>query len=150
MSLYKKTISLVTIITGLSLGACTTNAVSPIPYAPVSLEINIMQDAPELNVIGGVAEFTETWKAYQYLGYGGIVIFHNFDDQFVAFDMACPYEVDKDIPVSVGMSGQAVCPQCGSTYEIGYSQGYPIKGPSQLPMRQYNVATSGYDIRVYP
>ena len=132
------------------LEACTTNVVSPIPSSAVSLEINITQDAPQLNAIGGVAEFTEIWKPYQYLGYGGIVIFRNFDDKFVAFDMACPYEIDRTIRVSVNMAGQAVCPVCGSTYDLGYSEGFPVKGPSKFPMRQYQVSMSGDYLRVYP
>ena len=132
-----------------SLVACTNNAVSPIPNYAVSLEIT-MQDATELNTIGGVAEFTSTFRPNQYLGFGGIVIFHNFDDQFVAFDMACPHEIDRNTRVSVNMAGQAVCPKCGSTFDVGYSQGFPVKGPARYPMKQYHVAISGDKLRVYP
>ena len=132
-----------------SLVACTNNAVSPIPSYAVSLEIT-MQDATELNTIGGVAEFTSTFRPNQYLGFGGIVIFHNFDDQFVAFDMACPHEIDRNTRVSVNMAGQAVCPKCGSTFDVGYSQGFPVKGPARYPMKQYHVAISGDKLRVYP
>ena len=133
-----------------SLAGCTNNAVSPIPSYAVSLEINILQDAPELNAIGGVAEFTSASRPYQYLGFGGIVIFHNFDDQFVAFDMACPHEIDRNTRVSVNMAGQAVCPKCGSTFDVGYSQGFPVKGPARYPMKQYHVGISGDKLRVYP
>lgn len=132
------------------LGACTTNVISPIPNTAVSLEINILRDAPELNAIGGVAEFTSTIKPYQYLGYGGIVIFHNFDDKFVAFDLACPHEIERTTRVKVNMAGQAVCEKCGSTFELGYSSGIPTKGPAKYPMRQYKVAISGDNLRIYP
>ena len=132
------------------LGGCTTNVESPIPNSAVSLEINILRDSPELNIIGGVGEITSTFRPYQYLGYGGIVIFHNFDDKFVAFDMACPYEVDRTTRVSVNMAGQAVCAKCGSTFDLGYSSGFPVKGPSKYPMRQYHVAMSGDNLRIYP
>lgn len=133
-----------------SLTACISNVVSPIPNSAVALEINILQDAPELNTIGGIVEFTSTFRPYQYLGFGGIVIFHNFDDEFVAFDMACPHEVERTTRVSVNMAGQAVCAKCGSTFDIGYSQGFPVKGPARFPMKQYHVVIAGDILRVYP
>jgi len=130
--------------------ACENNYISPIPDMPVVLDIVIMSDAPELNVIGGFKEFVEPKSAFQYLGYGGIVVFRSFDDNFVAFDMACPYEIKRDVRVAVDMSGVAVCSVCGSKFDVGYGTGMPSQGPAKYPLRRYEVYPYGTDkLRIY-
>lgn len=119
-----------------------------IPDMPVSLSINIMQDAPTLNVQGGYIEINEPLKYGQFVGYGGIVIFHGFDDYFYAFDMSCPHECKRDVRIECSMAGMGVCPKCGSTFDIGFGTGFANKGPSKYPLRRYQVMVSGYNIRV--
>ncbi len=134
----------------MALTGCKNNVVSPIPSAPVSLEFNILRDAPTLNAIGGVATFVTPKYVYQYLGYGGVVVFHDFEDRFVAFDLACPNEIDPNVRVNVdSIPGEAICPQCGAVFDIGYGYGYPMSGDCRYPMKQYNVFVANYDVRVY-
>lgn len=98
------------------------------------------RDAPTLLSPGGVATFIKPKYVYQYVGYGGVVVFHNFEDTFVAFDLACPNEVDANVLLNVdSIPGEAICQLCGSIFDIGYSRGYPVAGPCKCPMRQYGV-----------
>ncbi|MGN0186513.1 MAG: hypothetical protein ACI392_02040 [Paludibacteraceae bacterium] len=137
------------VLSAVFLSGCKNNVVSTIPSAPVSLEFNILRDAPTLNAIGGVATFVTPKYAYQYLGYGGIVVFHDFEDRFVAFDLACPNEIDPNVRVNVDSIPEAICSKCGAIFDIGYSRGYPIAGECRYPMKQYNVMVANYDVHVY-
>lgn len=141
---------IVLLLAAVSLAACKTEVKTSVPSTRVSLEFNILRDAPTLNAIGGVASFVKPKYIGQYLGYGGVVVFHNFDDRFVAFDLACPNEVDPQVRLNVdSIPGEAVCPQCGAVFDIGYGHGYPVAGDCRNPMRQYGVAISNYDVHVY-
>ncbi len=124
------------------------NIESPIPEMAVQLSFNIMQDAPELNVIGGYKNFISATTYGQYLGYGGIVVFHGFMEEFYAFDLACPYEIKNDVRVEVNMAGVGECPQCGTQYDVGFGSGTPSSGPSAFALKKYKVLVSGYNLRV--
>lgn len=132
------------------LTACNhVNYESNIPDAAVSLTFNIYQDAPELDVVGGFKEFTKPPKIGEYVGYGGVLIFHDFNGNFDAFDMACPYENNPNIRVHASMLGNAVCDSCGSVFNIMYGGGLPISGPSPYALKAYHLTFSNGYIRVY-
>ena len=138
------------VVVALPLAACKKEARTSIPSTRVSLEFNILRDAPQLNANGGVATFIKPKYRNQYLGYGGVVVFHDFEDRFVAFDLACPNEVDPQVRLNVdSIPGEAICARCGAVFDIGYGRGYPVAGDCQSPMRQYSLSVSGYDVRVY-
>ena len=134
----------------MALTGCKNNVVSPIPSALVSLEFNILRDAPTLTVWPCVATFVTPKYAEQYLGYGGVVVIHTSEDRFAAFDLACPNEIDPNIRVNVdSILGEAICPQCGAVFDINYGRGYPIAGECRYPMKQYTVMVTNYDVLVY-
>ena len=132
----------------ISVSCENVNQTSPIPDMAVQLAINIMQDAPELNAMGGYKCYTQALTSGQYLGYGGIVIFHGFDDTFFAFDLSCPHEAKRDVRIEVNMGGTGKCPECGSVYDVGFGSGSPSSGPSKHILRQYKVIVNGYNLRV--
>ncbi len=141
----------ITILVTLLLSSCDDDRInqeSNIPYAPVRYSINMMQSAPELAVAGGFHTATEPRTYDEFLGYGGLVIFHAFDDQFYAYDLSCPHECKKDVRVEPSMAGIATCPECGSTFDIGFGTGFPTKGEAQYPLKRYTIIVSGYNIRV--
>lgn len=139
----KKIAKIMICLTALFAFSCEVNRDTTIPEMPVSLTIDIMRDAPELNVIGGFKEFVKPATIYQYLGFGGILVFRSFDDSFVAFDLACPHEIKRDVRVECDMSGIATCPKCGSTYDVGYGSGTPRSGAAAYPLRKYTVQPYG-------
>ncbi len=129
---------------------CENNVVSPIPNAPVRLEFNILQDEPQLNAVGGLATFVVPKYAYEAFGYGGVVVFHDFEDRLVAFDLACPNEVNPQIRLNVdSIVGSAICPKCGAVFDIGYGYGYSVSEICKYPMKKYNVVESNYNVRVF-
>jgi nitrite reductase/ring-hydroxylating ferredoxin subunit len=80
----------------------------------------------------------------EYTGFGGVIVYHALDDNFYAFDLACPVEANRTIRVEMDDDGiHAACPKCGSVYEFSAGVAFPIQGPSEESLRQYKVYTSG-------
>ncbi len=70
-------------------------------------------------------------------GYSGILIYHTFDDTYIAFDRACPYDhdcgklyVDKTLFSTI----DSTC--CKSEFSL-LTGGNATKGPATFPMKQY-------------
>lgn len=71
------------------------------------------------------------------LGYGGVCIFRDLDNRLGAFDLACPYENLRTVCLEVDMP-YAVCPMCGSKYDLSYGLGNPVGGPSKSVLKIYD------------
>lgn len=73
------------------------------------------------------------------VGFGGVLVVHNMFDEYKAFDLACPYEARRDVLVEVDNEVlYAVCPVCGTKYDIGTGYGAP-NGKSRHSLRTYDV-----------
>lgn len=77
--------------------------------------------------------FTET----TYTGFGGVLLISGTDPYSsepnvpLAYDMACPVECQRDIRVRIEDNPfYAVCPSCGSTYNVFDGGGTPVSGPA--------------------
>jgi hypothetical protein len=85
------------------------------------------------------------------IGFGGILVCSGigFDDYgntlYYAFDMACPYEVKRDIRVYPAENelGKVACEECGSVYDVGFGFGIPTSGPSKEALKRYRASLSG-------
>lgn len=119
------------------------NVDTSIPQMPVYFNLSLMKDAPELIGIGACKTFIQPIHISDAMGYGGIIIYHNVNDGYYAYDAACPYECDKNIRVVPDASGIAVCPKCSSKFDIGFGSGTPSKGPAKYNLRIYQVIRRG-------
>lgn len=76
-------------------------------------------------------------------GYAGVLQVCGFDSQLYAFDLCCPVEHNPSIKISVDESNlNAVCRECGSTYDIFYGTGAPIEGiaaQEKYSLRKYSI-----------
>lgn len=131
------------------LAACNNeiNVQNPVPEAPVNLTLNIMRDAPALDIQGNSYVITKPLTHNQYIGYSGLVIVHGLDDIFYAFDLCCPHEHKRETRVECSMIS-AVCPECNSRFDIGFGTGLSSSGPSAFPLKRYTVTQSGYDLHI--
>ena len=120
---------------------------NPIPTTSVYLNLDLTFEDKELKVI-------PSHKIYTYknintalgerAGFGGVLVIRNMLGEYKAFDMACPYEINPGIIVEVDNEIlYAICPKCGTKYEIGISSGVPSGGPGKHSLRQYNVIING-------
>ncbi len=121
-----------------------------IPAVPVNIyiDLNVNSSAP-LNFAGGYIYVTG--------GNKGIIVFHNFDDNYLAIERTCsyhPYDACNLITVDsngiifkcgkYNASAFEVC--CGSQFSI---EGYVNKGPATRPLRTYTVSKSANQLHVY-
>lgn len=121
-----------------------------IPVVPVNIyiDLNINTSAP-LNTLGG----------YIYVAGGnkGIILLHNYDDNYLAIERTCSYHpYDSCNLITMDNSGISlkcgsysgtnfnVC--CGSTFTI---EGYVSKSPATRPLRTYTVSKSANILHIY-
>lgn len=88
-------------------------------------------------------------------GYGGVLLIGGMDpftattDLPLAYDLSCPVEVKPDIRVEIeGDLYEAVCPVCGSHYDVTMGGGAPLSGPAasgkyKYGLRRYQCIPSG-------
>ena len=101
------------------------------------------------------------YNANTFTGYGGVILIMGLDSSTgtyepLAFDASCPVESRSDVMLSVSSQNfEAVCPQCGSHYNILTGSGGPIGGTAserRVGLRNYKVHPSvngGYIITNY-
>jgi hypothetical protein len=121
-----------------------------IPVTPVNIyiDLNLNSSAP-LNVLGG----------YIYISGGnkGIIVLHNFDDNYLAIERTCsfhPYDAcnlitmdNNGIILKCGKyNGTNFEACCGSEFTL---EGYVSKAPATRPLRLYNVTKSGNSLQIY-
>lgn len=77
------------------------------------------------------------WLERTMTGFGGVLLvcgidaFTNEANVPLAYDLACPVERKPDVRVNVeGELYEAVCPVCGSHYDVTMGGGGPLSGPA--------------------
>lgn len=88
-------------------------------------------------------------------GFGGVLLINGMDpytsstDVPLAYDLACPVEMKATVRVEVeGELYNAVCPVCGSRYDVTMGAGAPLSGPAatgdhKYGLRRYTCYSSG-------
>lgn len=89
-------------------------------------------------------------------GYGGLLIVCGLNPFTLeagvpmAYDLSCPVECKPDVRVrmeDVGVLPEAVCPVCGSHYDVVERGGAPVSGPAlshKYGLRRYEVRDGTY------
>lgn len=89
-------------------------------------------------------------------GYGGVLLISGVNPYTLeagvplAYDLSCPVECKPDVRISMqsdGLMPVAVCPGCGSHYDVVELGGSPTSGPAlsrKLGMRRYECREGGY------
>ncbi|MGD1845448.1 MAG: hypothetical protein ACFB10_08655 [Salibacteraceae bacterium] len=81
-------------------------------------------------------------------GSRGIVVYRLSNDQFMAYDRHCPYQVEDACQVAVDSSGvilEDAC--CGSRYII--TDGSVVRGPSAAQLQMYQTEFNGSVLRIF-
>lgn len=143
------------VILGVSLNlnsACrdTINANdTPVPSVPVNLTLNT--DLPAYYYL----KTPGTW-IYLEGGNRGVVLVHNFDGQYLAFDRTCSYQPDLSCS-RVSIDSTAYFFKCGEQQTDSFIKccdsqfqlnGLVNGGPAQFPLRPFQVSISGANIYI--
>ena len=86
-------------------------------------------------------------------GFGGVLLIGGMDPYTtetnvpLAYDLACPVERNANIRVRIDPgSFEAICPECGSKYDVTMAGGAPLSGPAaadKYGMRMYHCIPNG-------
>ncbi len=140
----------------LALSACSKVDDDRIPSMPVAINL---ADAGMWNVYGVsgtgihrrfIKELGEpagfTYTANTYTGFGGVLLIGGIDpfdgvtDQPLAYDLSCPVECKRNIRVAIDPANlEAVCPVCGSRYNVLSGGGTATSGEAYHHSPRYGL-----------
>lgn len=131
--------------------SCSKGLTSNAPSSnwPVYYEIDLNSSkAKPLLPSGGYIVVTEPELAHSALGFGGLLIIHaplpdSFGNEYYAYDLACPVEMDPIVKLFVNDKLEAECPSCHSAFAILYGGGNPTHGKAEKALTTYKVFRSG-------
>ena len=136
--------SLLCLLGLLLLCSCDKKYESSIPDTFVDIELYLSQEDWRLTESLSHKTFTQIRPPYiRAIGFGGVIVYHGLStgsigNDYYAFDMACPHEAHKGTLVEVDDSNiHAICPKCGSKFELIYGVGNPVSGPAKYPLKTY-------------
>ena len=99
-----------------------------------------------INYKGVVSPHGFPYNANTYLGYGGILLIGGVDpftaetNVPLAYDLACPVELSPTVRVGIDPDNlEAVCPVCGSRYDVVMAGGSPVGGPALTGEYKYGL-----------
>lgn len=140
------TIALAIGLTGLS--NCKKDDVPPvyneIPNVPVNITINT--ELPSYYHLKNVGTYV-----YEPGGSRGVLLIHNFDDRYYAFERTCTYKPDLQCS-KIYVDSIALNLRCGGFGDTSWVSccsslygfdGIPTNGPSRFQLKQYRVYQNG-------
>ncbi len=112
------------------------------PNVPFRLDLGIYSD---LGLLGpGELLFKD--------GYGvqGLIIYRDFDNNYLVFDRACTYEKDFSCKLNkdTSIDGALICPCCKSRFVIIEESADRFEGPATHPLVRYNAFIDGTLLRI--
>tara|TARA_B110000438_G_C15256999_1_gene412334 strand:- start:5 stop:421 length:417 start_codon:yes stop_codon:yes gene_type:complete len=124
-------ISIITILFG-----CEPQSPFPNTYVNIAIPINM----PEYNNL-------TIPLGYEYIigGLGGIIILRDLDNNFIAYDRACTYEMDADCIITGESTTYDAILHCGNCCESKFIivDGSVTEGPANQALKRYNTSLNG-------
>ena len=134
-----------TLLLFISVVACDDAYKSSIPDVAFELRYNIAV-FPSITQPGYFVKVEKNTHGIP-VGYAGIISDYG-DNNYIAFDAACPVEASRSVSINVQEDGlgNAVCPSCGTKYALS-SGGVP-EGEGTEYLKRYNVTVNGSTLLV--
>ncbi|MDE6561271.1 MAG: hypothetical protein K2K75_07825 [Muribaculaceae bacterium] len=99
-----------------------------------------------INWQGVVSPSGFPFNANTYVGFGGVLLIGGIDpftsdtNVPLAYDLSCPVECKQTVRVAIDPDNlEAVCPECGSHYNVITSGGSPVSGPALTGKYKYGL-----------
>lgn len=119
---------------------CENDDQRRIPNMQVYLELDLNGRFSTFRNQYDVVVYDKKETVKDFIGFGGILVNIDYQNRYGAYDLACPYEVNPLVRVHPNEIGtQAVCPECGSVFEIWNGTGMVSKTPSKWNLKRYQV-----------
>ncbi len=145
----RKFVSLLLLSCALS---CSETEHDYFPSYPVYLELDLTFEDKDLNGVMAYKEYiygsTSGLGATERTGLGGVLVYHSVDG-YHAYDLACPNEAQARVRVKMDEDAiYAVCPKCGSKYNVFEGYGSLVEGPADQGLKRYQTALNGTKLYV--
>ena len=128
--------------------SCGDDYKSSIPDVKVNFSCSLVQNP--YYIIQTDGQFIPVAQDSHYLpiGYAGLIIGRSIYGDYCAYDAACPVEAKRSVAVEVQEDGlgTAVCPVCGTKYNLSEG-GFPQKKGGEY-LKRYKVTVNGTTLRV--
>ncbi len=117
---------------------------------PVNITIDL--NLPKYNHLRYAGEF-----AYFDGGIKGVLVIHDFDDAWYAFERTCAYE-PENVCNQILIDSNELAMRCGSTKNNKFEPccnslynfaGFPTRGPANAPLARYNISRFGNTVSIY-
>lgn len=122
--------------------ACKDENRFRIPDVSVYMDLDLLTSFPTFrNSVNDTLIFTKPRYGYPLdrTGFGGILVYTDFEGKYQAWDLCCPYEVNPAIRIYPQPDGTALCKACGSKFQILTATGLPMKGSvSRWILKKYS------------
>ncbi len=99
-----------------------------------------------INYQGVVSPSGFPYNANTHVGFGGVLLIGAIDpftgdpNVPLAYDFSCPVERSQTVRVAVDPDNlEAVCPECGSHYNVVTAGGSPVSGPALTGKYKYGL-----------
>jgi len=114
--------------------------ISSIPDLYVNVVRNI--DTYKLNSSNSYLYIPKPVTALDATGFGGIIIVHDLNDNnYYAFDLACPVEADRNVKIGKpDLNFICECPSCGEKYDLKWGHGVPKINLKNKVLKRYSVS----------
>ena len=126
--------------------SCGDSFESSIPdVGRFSFEVDLLQaQFQSIRLPGCFVPVTKN-EHYVRLGFGGLIIGNSYYNGYCAYDAACPVEASRDVIVELTNDGlgKAVCPKCGTIYDLN-NYGAP-NGVGTEYLKDYRVIVQSQD-----
>lgn len=121
----------------LAISSCHDEEENVIPNRKVNVTTTY-NDFMQLRNAGSHVEyrFGNFYPAGTLLGFGGILIFRDYDNKLHAADLACPVEANENVTVNIEMP-YATCPKCNTKYDLTFGFCTPVSGPGKHALKIY-------------
>lgn len=158
---------ILSVFAALLLGACKRYK-NDVPSYPVQMEMNLLQYPYVTRLVYGGSFQTVSITLYReyylrhtfvnetidvlrsegsYVGYAGMLVWSDINNEFHACDLCCPHCLDRDMPVQV--DGQlAICPKCGEEFNLALGYATPTKGITRQPLRPFQIRYSNHILSI--
>jgi nitrite reductase/ring-hydroxylating ferredoxin subunit len=142
MTFSKQGLFFIAVISAFALNSCNKAVNDVIPDVFVDFTIDLLDpEFVNLSVIGisdTIDASTNNW-GYKSAGFDGNgIIIYSGPNEYYAYDRTCPYDYavnSLSVKVKIDGSQVAICPQCGTKYEL--NSGTPLSGPGRYSLKIY-------------
>lgn len=168
MKIQHLAIALLPVLTGISTSSCGKEVNDEkIPPVAVNIELNNqgLWDTYGVHGYGQYRIFIKAdnipanfpYTALSYTGFGGVLLISGYANGDyntpLAYDLSCPVEAKQTVRIGIDPdSYEAVCPECGSRYDVCEGEGRPVSGRAvnlNYGLQRYRVVAAslgGYTI----